>query len=148
MSSIRLFLKDISASISPITSAPPHRNFLFRCSREGDEPGVKLGEWVCLLMRICPVIANLSCHRKFVLSIRLFPCHPERREGSQCNGGVIVVEKRRWERFLSPFEMTRGGDCGLCPAIADYVLSSRNLSCQFDYFPVIPNGERDHNAMA
>jgi hypothetical protein len=59
----------------------------------------------------------MSCHRglclviaEFVLSIRFFPCHPERREGSQCNGLMVVVEKRIWERFLSSFEMTRGGD--------------------------------------
>ena len=59
----------------------------------------------------------MSCHRglclviaEFVLSIRLFPCHPERREGSQCDGVMVVVEKRIWKRFLSLFEMTRGGD--------------------------------------
>jgi hypothetical protein len=76
--------------------------------------------------------------------------HPERREGSQCNGVMLSIENKIWERFLSPFEMTTGG-LRILSCHSGFVLSSRFLSSPVILIlsrPVIPNGERDLNAMA
>ena len=75
--------------------------------QRGEDDGEVGSGFVCY-----PV--NSSCLPDFFCHPEISSCHPERREGSQRIGGMVVVMRRLrkgggGERFLSAFGMTKRG---------------------------------------